>query len=131
MLVLTMTGGVGEQAELIQIAFPYSTLEPLMRQLIPAPPEVESTPSRNGKLRWNREFDEVKVPLIAEWKGLKMSAGDLTRLKPGDLVTLDPACAAQVHLRLNQIPKFTGRPGTSNGKWAVQIDGLVSPKSFI
>ena len=52
-------------------------------------------------------------------------------LKPGDLVTLDPACAAQVHLRLNQIPKFTGRPGTSNGKWAVQIDGLVSPKSFI
>ena len=131
MLVLTMTGGVGEQAEMIQMAFPYSTLEPLMRQLIPAPPEVESTPSRNGKLRWYREFDEVKVPLIAEWKGLKMSAGDLTRLKPGDLVTLDPACAAQVHLRLNQIPKFTGRPGTSNGKWAVQIDGLVSPKSFI
>ena len=126
MLILTMTGGIGEQSEQIQMAFPYTTVEPLMRQLLPAPPEVESTPSRSGKPRWSSQFDEVKVPMIAEWKGLKMSAGDLTRLKPGDVVTLDPACAAQVHLSLNQIPKFIGRPGTSNGKWAVQINGAVN-----
>jgi flagellar motor switch protein FliM len=127
MLILTMTGGIGEQSELIQIGFPYSTVEPLMRLLIPAPPEVESTPTRGGKPKWNHEFDEVKVPLIAEWKGLKMSAGDLTRLKPGDVITLDAACAAQVHLRLDNIPKFVGRPGTSNGKWAVQINGVLNP----
>ena len=34
---------------------------------------------------------------------------------------LDPACAAQVQLRLNLVPKFIGRPGTSGGKWAVQL----------
>jgi flagellar motor switch protein FliM len=127
MLILSMTGGVGEQKEQIQMAFPYTTVEPLMRQLLPAPPEMDTPPAKTGKPRWNNEFNEVKVPLIAEWKGLKMSAGDLTRLKPGDVVALDAACAAQVHLRLNQVPKFIGRPGTSNGKWAVQINGAVNP----
>ena len=39
---------------------------------------------------------------------------------------LDPACAAQVQLSLNQVPKFTGRPGTAAGKWAVQLTGTVA-----
>ncbi len=84
-------------------------------------PGSEAAPARAAKPKWNSEFDEVKVPVIAEWQGLKMSAGEITRLKTGDLLALDPACAAQVQLRLNHVPKFIGRPGTSSGKWAVQL----------
>jgi flagellar motor switch protein FliM len=126
MLILTLDGGIGEQLEPIQLVFPYTTVEPLMRLLIPSLPEAEGTPARTGKLKWNVEFDDVKVPLVAEWQGLKMSAGEITRLKPGDVVSLDPACAAQVQLLLNQVPKFTGRPGTSTGKWAVQLTGQIN-----
>ncbi len=64
--------------------------------------------------------------LTAEWQGLKMSAGDVTRLKPGDLLSLDPACAAQVLVRLGNIPKFFGRPGTSDAKWAVQLTAAIT-----
>lgn len=127
MLILTLTGGIGEQSEPIQLVFPYATVEPLMRLLSPSLPGAESVPARTGRLKWNSEFDDVKVPLIAEWHGLKMSAGDITRLKPGDVVALDPACAAQVQLRLSHLPKFTGRPGTSAGKWAVQLTGNLNP----
>jgi len=130
MLILTLTGGIGEQSELMQIVFPYATVEPLVRLLIPSLPEAADAPARNAKLKWNAEFDDVRVPLIAEWQGLKMSAGDITRLKPGDVVTLDPACAAQVQLSLNQIPKFIGRPGTSDGKWAVQLTGAIAKKDL-
>ena len=55
-----------------------------------------------------------------------MSAGDITRLKAGDLLMLDPACAAQVQILLNHVPKFTGRPGTSVGKWAVQVTAPIN-----
>ena len=126
MLVLTMTGGIGEALEPIQMVFPYATVEPLMRLLIPSLPESDAVPARSTKLKWNTEFDDVHVPVLAEWQGLKMSVGDITRLKPGDVLALDPACAAQVQIRLNHVPKFTGRPGTSDGKWAVQLTGSVN-----
>lgn len=121
MLVLTMSGGIGEQTEAIQLVFPYATVEPLVRLLSPSLPASETIPARSATPKWNAEFDEVRVPVTAEWHGLKMSAGEISRLKIGDTLALDPACAAQVHLRLSNVPKFIGRPGTSGGKWAVQL----------
>lgn len=126
MLVLTMNSGIGEQLEPIQLLFPYATVEPLMRLLNPPMPEAEAAPARAGKPKWNTEFDDVKVPVIAEWHGLKMSAGEITRLKSGDVVMLDPQCAANVHLRLSHLPKFIGRPGTCSGKWAVQLTSPIT-----
>jgi flagellar motor switch protein FliM len=123
MLVLTISGGIGEQSELIQLVFPYTTVEPLMRLLAPSLPVSDAATARTAKPTWNPGFNEVKVPVIVEWQGLKMSAGEITRLKAGDLLALDPACAANVQILLNHIPKFIGRPGTCVGKWAVQITG--------
>ncbi|HXT40890.1 MAG TPA: flagellar motor switch protein FliM [Candidatus Angelobacter sp.] len=126
MLALTMNSGIGEQLEPIQILFPYATVEPLMRLLNPPMPENAATPARADKPKWNAEFNDVKVPVTAEWHGLKMSAGDITRLKSGDVVMLDPQCAAQVHLRFSHLPKFVGRPGTCSGKWAVQLTSPIT-----
>jgi flagellar motor switch protein FliM len=129
MIVLGMNGGLGEQSEPIQLVFPYATVEPLMRLLNPSLPEAETAPVPAAKLKWKPEFDDVPVPVVAEWHGLKMSAGEIARLKIGDLLSLDPACAAQVQLRLNHVVKFNGRPGTAAGKWAVQLTSLVSPEN--
>jgi flagellar motor switch protein FliM len=126
MLVLTMNSGIGEQLEPIQLLFPYATVEPLMRLLNPPMPETSATPTRADKPKWNAEFNDVKVPVTAEWHGLKMSAGDITRLKSGDVVMLEPQSAAQVHLRFSHLPKFIGRPGTCSGKWAVQLTSPIT-----
>jgi flagellar motor switch protein FliM len=130
MLVLTMDGGFTEKLEQIQLVFPFATVEPLMRLLTPSLPETDAAPVRTSKPRWNTEFDEVKVPITAEWNGLKMSAGQITKLKAGDVIALDPACAAQVQLRFSQVPKFAGRPGTCGGKWAVQLTSPISLNDF-
>ena len=127
MLILTVSASIAEQNETFQIVFPYATLEPLMRLLNPELSGTEPAAPRPSKPRWNAEFDEVKVLLTAEWQGLKMSAGDITRLQPGDLLGLDPACAAQVLVRFGNIPKFFGRPGTSDAKWAVQLTAAIAP----
>jgi flagellar motor switch protein FliM len=128
MIVLGMNGGIGEQSEPIQLVFPYATVEPLMRLLNPSLPEAETAPVPAARLKWNPEFDDVPVPVVAEWHGLKMSAGEIARLKIGDLLALDPACAAQVQLRFNHVLKFNGRPGTAAGKWAVQLTSPISPE---
>ena len=127
MLVLTLNAGFGEQLEPIHIAFPYATVEPLVRLLAPVGAPATETPAKGAaKPRWNPELNEVPVPVVAEWEGLKLSAGEITKLKPGDVLMFDPGCAAQVQLRFSHIPKFTGRPGTADGKWAVQLTAPVT-----
>ena len=126
MLIVTMEAGIGEQLEPVQLAFPYATVEPLMRQLSPALPQAESTPTRPARLAWNPEFDEVKVNASVQWHGLKISAAQITRLKLGDVLMLGPDCATQVQFRLSHIPKFLGKPGMCGGKWAVQLTNLLS-----
>lgn len=124
MLILAMNGGIGDQSEPLQIVFPYATVEPLVRLLSPSLSGSETAPARATRPKWNAQFNDIRVPVIAEWQGLKMSAGEISRLKVGDTLALDPMVAAEVHLRLNQVPKFTGRPGTVGGKWAVQLTTL-------
>jgi flagellar motor switch protein FliM len=124
MLILTVAASISEQNETFQIVFPYATL---MRLLNPELTGAAAPAPRPIKPRWNSGFDEVKVPLTAEWQGLKMSAGDITRLKVGDVIGLDPACAAQVMVRFGNVPKFIGRPGTSDAKWAVQLTAAIAP----
>lgn len=126
MLILTMDAGIGDQLEPVQLAFPYATVEPLMRQLSPALPGAEPPPARPGKPVWNREFDEVKVTASAQWQGLKISAAEITRMKLGDVLMLAPGCATEVQLRLSHIPKFLGKPGMCGGKWAVQLTESLS-----
>ncbi len=126
MLVLTLDAGLGDPVEPIQLAFPYTTIEPLVRLLCPAGlSETEGPAARPTSLQWNPQFDDVPVNAVAEWQGLKLSAGAITRLEIGDVLMLDPHCAAQVQLRLSRIPKFFGRPGTRAGKWAVELTGRV------
>ena len=125
MLILTMDAGIGDKLEPVQLAFPYATVEPLVRQLSPALPGAEPPPVRPGKLAWNPEFDEVKVRASAQWQGLKISAAEITRMKLGDVLMLGPGCAAEVQLRLSHIPKFLGKPGMCGGKWAVQLTELL------
>jgi flagellar motor switch protein FliM len=127
MLVLTLNAGFAEQSEPMQLVFPYATVEPLVRLLCPVGlAEADAAAARGPKLKWNAEFDDVTVPVVAEWKGLKLSAGDITRLANGDVLLLDPRCAAQVQLRLSHLAKFVGRPGMRAGKWAVELTGPVT-----
>jgi flagellar motor switch protein FliM len=126
MLIITLNAGLGDQLEAIQLAFPYATVEPLMRLLAPAGLPETDVIAAAARPKWNPEFDEVRVPVVAEWQGLKLSAGDIAHLKQGNVLMLDPQCAAQVQLSFNQVPKFVGRPGTRSGNWAVELTNFVT-----
>jgi len=126
MLVLTMEAKLGDCLEQMQMALPCFTLEPLIRKLGHVTDhdadEARQVPAR---ISWNRNFDEVRVPVTAIWDDLVMTAGQVANLKPGDILPLDSRCTRQVKLRLANMTKFEGHLGTAGDKWAVAVTGMT------
>lgn len=128
MLSLGLDASLGELQGQVQLVFPYLALEPLLRLLAPAvSPDSEAAPSATPKIKWNPELNEVKVPVTAEWSGLKVTTHEMARLKQGDVLLLDPHRAAQVQVRLARTPKFLGRLGTCGPSWAVELTEAIQP----
>jgi flagellar motor switch protein FliM len=132
MLVISMQANFGGCGGEIQIGLPYAAVEPLVRGLCqsapamanPAPPAPAQSPRA---WRWNHCFNEVRVPVTAEWDGLEMTARQILALKVGDVLRLDSQRAPQVNVRVADTLRFQGRPGTLAGHWAVELTQAVTP----
>jgi flagellar motor switch protein FliM len=124
MLTLSLQLTMGETQDQIVLAIPHPALEPLIRQLTgdntPALNAAPANPSPTP-LRWNPTLDEVKIGVTAEWQGLELTAREILNLKPGDVLPLDSDRAANVTVRLGELPKFNGRLGAVAEKWAVEL----------
>jgi flagellar motor switch protein FliM len=126
MLALAMEASLGDCVEDIQLAFPYYTIEPLVRQVAQsAGPDKEPVAPANGNPRWNRQFNDVPVRVTAGWDGLILSTRELASLKPGDVLTIEPQCFNQIQLRLAGLSRFAGRLGTRDQKWAVEVGQVL------
>jgi flagellar motor switch protein FliM len=124
MLVIAMAGRIGACVEQIQIGFPYSSLETLIRQVTRGADTVADAPSQpasKATCKWNPCFDDVRIPLVAEWEGIELTARDVLALRVGDVLQINGQCAQQVKVRLADHPKFNGRLGTVGGNWAVEL----------
>jgi flagellar motor switch protein FliM len=127
MLAMALEVRLGECQDTIQMGFPCYTLEPLMRQLSA---QVEASArdaavTRPTGINWNRHMEEIMVPVTAGWDGLELTAGELARLQIGDVIQLDPQSVNQTKIHLARIPKFLGRLGRQEDKWAVELTQVL------
>ena len=131
MLVIAMEATIGNCTDQIQIAFPYNSLETLIRELNRNVGAVapEATPQAPAKpaFKWNPCFDDVCIPAVAEWQGIEMTARDVLALKIGDVLKVTGKDALNVKLRLADSAKFNGRLGTVDGNWAVELTEVIKP----
>jgi len=131
MLVVIMEASFGECSGQIQLGVPFAAMEPLIQTFcganetatVSAPVAKPAAPAR---LRWNTCFDEVPVPVTAEWEGLELTARQILALKVGDVLKLEAKHAQRVKVRVADAIKFEGRPGTSGGQWAVELTKIVN-----
>ena len=122
MLVLSMEAAIGDCVEQVQMAFPYFTIEPLVRQLAAlTSPEKEANARTGGRPKWNSDFNDIQVEVNAEWQGLELSVRALSALKPGDVLMLEPESFDRVRVNIARTPKFQGRLGTRAQRWAVEL----------
>jgi len=122
MLVVAMEVRLGDCLETLQLAFPYFTVEPLIRQLSQSSQQEKTSPAQEQpKIAWNSALDDVRAQVTAEWKGLVLTAAQLGQLRPGDIIPLDPESLNAVQVRVEQLPKFRARLGTCGKRWAVEL----------
>ncbi len=128
MLVLSLETGFADSPGQIQLAFPYSSLEPLIAQLSKSDELVAAPAPQPAPVpwKWNPVLDEVCVPVTAEWPGLELAARTILNLKVGDTLPLDPQCAQNVQVRVGDRATFNGRLGTVAGAWAVELTAILN-----
>ena len=131
MLVVSMQAEFGECKGRIQMGFPYATVEQLIQRVCqgaetPAysTPAAQAVPESGWK--WNRCFDDVCVPVTAEWDGMELTAREILALKVGDVLPFNLQGAEQVNVRVADSLKFQGRPGTLAGQWAVELTQIIN-----
>src|SRR6202000_1850729 len=118
--------GFGECKGKIQLGVPFLLMEPLVQRFcqgsetVTAQP-VATVPAPASSFKWNTCFNEVRVPVTAEWEGMEMTARDILALKVGDILPFDAEHMQKVNVRVADTLKFQGRPGQLGGQWAVEL----------
>mgnify|MGYP001244544741 CR=1 FL=1 len=129
MLSVLIEARIGECMEKIQIGFPCNTLEPLIERLSlkldTAVKEVQK--ATQTTMRWRPAFNTIEVPVTAYFPPMTFAAGQLARLKKGDVLTWSPDIVEQVQLRVASLPKFSGRLGKRGKNWAIEINQILTP----
>jgi flagellar motor switch protein FliM len=123
MLVLGVELEMGELSRQMHFAFPYDTLEPLIRKL-----NSEATGGKkpaakipSPALKWNPLLDEVPIKISAQLPALEITAKELAKLTSGQVILLQPEMFRQVQLSLAQRPKFVATMGRCGSRWAAKI----------
>lgn len=125
-LALGLEATFGDCTEPMQLGVPYHLLEPLVRRMQVRGQKEQAVataaPKRPG---WQPAFDQVMMPLRAEWAVLELSLRELASLRAGDLIELPAALLGETRILLNGQPKFAGTAGLDGDRVAVQITRLL------
>ena len=120
--VSTTSARLANCVEQLQLAFPFLTIEPLIRQSgYGVDADSPDTLAQRRASRWNPNLDDVQIRINTAWHGIELSAGQLASLKCGDVLMLQPNCFENVEVRFEEHTKFHGRLGTSQDHFAVEL----------
>ena len=81
-------------------------------------------PDRRWVKRLTQQIQSAEVDLVAELGHAPATVEQLLALKPGDFIELDLEKIIQA--KVDGVPVFDCYYGTSNGKYALRVNKLVS-----
>jgi flagellar motor switch protein FliM len=122
---------IGDSNGTLQICMPYSTLEPIRDLLYGTLQSDSSEPDRRWLKLMKDQIQSAQVELVAELGSAPATIEQLLSYKPGDFIELDLSPA--IEAKVSGVPVFGCHYGTSNGKYALKIDQLLttSPQTWL
>jgi flagellar motor switch protein FliM len=115
---------IGETSGTIYFCIPYSTLEPIRDVLYSTTVGDSAEPDRRWINLLKTQIQSAEVDLVAELGTAPATVEQLLAFKPGDFIEidLDPLIQAKV----DGVPVFDCHYGTSNGRYALKIDKMLT-----
>jgi flagellar motor switch protein FliM len=122
LVVCPLNVSLDEPAGLINLAFPFSMLEPLRDQVLAEIQNQCSSPDDHLAQRWRRAMAEARVHLRCPLAVTELPLGELLRLKAGDVLPVELPDHAR--LMVEGVSLFEGRYGVWKGSRAVKIESV-------
>jgi flagellar motor switch protein FliM len=115
---------IGETTGTVHFCVPYSTLEPIRDTLYSTIQGDSAEPDRRWVNLLKHQIQAAEVELVAELAQAPATVEQLLSFKPGDFIELDlhPLIKAKV----SGVPVFDAHYGTTNNKYAIKIDKLLT-----
>jgi flagellar motor switch protein FliM len=115
---------IGDSSGTIHFCIPYATLEPIRDILFSSIQGDSSEPDRRWVKLLTQQIQSAQVELVAELGHAPATVETLLALKPGDFIELDLEKIIQA--KVDGVPVFDCYYGTSNGKYSLRIDKLLT-----
>jgi flagellar motor switch protein FliM len=119
---------IGDTSGTIHFCIPYSTLEPIRDVLYSTIQGDSNEPDRRWINLLKQQIQSADVELVAELATAPATVEQLLAFKPGDFIELDLQPAIQA--KVAGVPILECHYGTSNGRYALKIDQLLSSSNL-
>lgn len=126
MLVVAFEGSMGECTERVQLAFPFPSVEGILRRMSASKVVEEKEMRPRARAEWRSTFNSIPIPLTVEWDACELSLRDIVGLETGSVVRLSNELVKATCVRLADVTKFVGEIGVENERLAIRIDHKVS-----
>jgi flagellar motor switch protein FliM len=121
MLAMALECNFGDCSEQIQIGVPYYTIEPIVKKMQARRQKDTAVTQTAKRAEWQAAYDRITVPVRAEWSAFELTLREISSLRVGDVIEMQPALCADTRVLLNGTPKFVGTVGLDTDRVAVQL----------
>jgi flagellar motor switch protein FliM len=121
MLAMTLECNFGDCSEQIQIGVPYYTIEPVVKKMQARRQKDTAVTVTIKRAEWQSSYDRITVPVRAEWQAFELTLREVTALRVGDVIEMQPSVCAETRVLLNGTPKFVGTVGLDTDHVAIQL----------
>ena len=115
---------IGETSGSVHFCIPYSTLEPIRDVLYSTIQGDAAEPDRRWVNLLKHQIQAADVQLVAELAHAGATVEQLLSFKPGDFIELD--LNPMIKAKVDGVPVFDAHYGTSNNKYAIRIDRMLT-----
>jgi flagellar motor switch protein FliM len=120
----SFTMEIGDTTGTIHFCIPYATLEPIRDVLYSTVQGDSNEPDRRWVKLMKAQIQDANVELVAELGQAPATVEQLLSFKPGDFIELD--LQPGIEAKVAGVPVLACHYGTSNGKYALKIDQLLT-----
>lgn len=126
-LVVIMDLKVGDVEGMLSLCFPYFLMEPIIDKLSSQQWFASTSHKKDEEVQANllTSMRHVKMPVAMELGHTVLSLADVYALQVGDVIKLDETKDSDVSVRVGNQVRFMAKPGTVDGRLAVELTQVL------